>query len=124
MPTMRKALAALSFLTAAASCWLTVMFFVLRHRGYEWRALMTTLFIVQSLVTLVALSGYLHGGWIRILLLVGACGIVIAGVQAMVANASNVAHGEGYVDVIALALILQGALTMWVFTRSPSPVRG
>jgi hypothetical protein len=119
---MRKALAAICLFTAAASCWLTVMLFVLRRPGYEWRALVATLFVTQSVVTLIALAGYLRGIAIRILVLVGAGGIAIAGVQAMMANAAA-PHGEGYIDVIALALITQAALTMWVFARPSSLAR-
>jgi hypothetical protein len=122
MPAMRKALAAICLFTAAASCWLTVMFFVLRRPGYQWRALVAALFVTQSVVTLIALSGYLRGIAIRILVLVGAGGIAIAGVQAMMANAAA-PHGEGYIDVIALALITQAALTMWVFARPSSLAR-
>jgi len=117
---MRKALAGLSCFTGAASCWLAVMFVVLGHPGYQWRTVMALLFVVQSVLTLAALAGYANGGGIRLLLLLGAASTVVAGGQALRANASS-ADPEGYAEVIGLALIIQGALTLWVWLLSSRP---
>jgi len=48
---VRTTLAAIGGVTAAASCWLMVMCFVLRHPGYEWRAGIAALFVIQSALT-------------------------------------------------------------------------
>ena len=53
---LKTALAAIAVFTAAASCWLFVMYFVLKHPGYEWRAALAALFVAQSVLTLVLVA--------------------------------------------------------------------
>ena len=111
---MKPTLLGLSCLTAAASCWLVVMYFVLQHPGYEWRAVRAAVFVVQSALTVAALAGWVDGGWVRVLLLTGAAGMLLAGGLALQANLAG-SHFEGYALVIGLALVLQGLLTLMVF---------
>jgi hypothetical protein len=92
------------------------MYFVLRHPGYEWRAAMAALFVVQSALTVTALAGWVDGGWVRVAVLVGAAGILIAGGSALQATLGG-DHFEGFALVIGLALLIQGALTLVVFLR-------
>jgi len=113
---MKTPVIVLSCFTAAASCWLLVMYVVLRHPGYEWRAAMAALFVVQSALTVAALSGWVDGGWMRVLLLGGAAGIVLAGGSAVQATLAG-DHFEGFALVIGLALVVQGVLTLVTFLR-------
>ena len=92
------------------------MFLVLRHPGYGWRAAMTLLFVVQSSLTVAGL-GTRSPLWLRRVVLLGAAAIIIIGAQAFATNLFG-AHFEGYVAVIALALVVQGLVTLWVFGDS------
>ena len=113
---MKPILIALSCFTAAASCWLVVMYFVLQHPGYEMRAVMATLFVIQSALTVASLAGWVDGLWVRVLLLGGAAAILLAGGSAVQATLKG-DHFEGFALVIGLALVIQGALTLVVFLR-------
>jgi hypothetical protein len=113
---MKTCLIVLSCFTAAASCWLVVMYVVLQHPGYEWRAAMATLFVIQSVLTVAALAGWADGGWVRGVLLAGAAAILLAGGSAVRATLAG-DHFEGFALVIGLALVIQGALTLVIVLR-------
>lgn len=117
---MRIALAALSAFTLLACAWLLVMFFVLRHQGFEWRGAVTALLIAQSAVTLVVLGTDVRSVWPRITLALGACAIVALGALAFVAN-ERASDWEGYVAVISAALVMQGLLTLPATFSAPAP---
>ena len=113
---MKTALFGVSCFTAAASSWLIVMYFVLQHPGYEWRAALAALFVAMSVLTVSALAGWADGGWTRPLLLVGSAGLLLAGASAIRTNFDS-RHFEGFAVIIGLALALQGVLTLLVFWR-------
>ena len=92
--------------------WLAVMFVVLHPPGFELSALMSTLFVLQSLLALATVNGVLRAIAWRVLALAGAAGLVWSGGLAVAASL-NAQHFEGYVVVIGIALILQGLLTAW-----------
>ena len=108
---MRIALAAVCAFTLFACGWLFIMFFVLRDPGFEWRAGVTALLIVQSAATLLVLGTRPRSRWPRIALGLGGCAIVVVGALAFMANESA-SDWEGYVAVISAALVLQGVLTL------------
>jgi hypothetical protein len=93
-----------------ACSWLAVMFIVLHHPGFERGAAMSLLFVLQSLLALATINGLLSSLAWRVLTLVGAAGIVWAGVQAVAGALSN-PHFEGFAVLIGSALVLQGLLT-------------
>jgi hypothetical protein len=118
---MRVVLAAVCAFTLLACAWLLAVFFVLRHPGFEWQAVVSALLIAQSAATLVVLGPGVRALWPRIALALGACAIVAVGALAFVAN-EQASDWEGYVAVISAALVLQGLLTLPA-TFSP-PARG
>jgi hypothetical protein len=108
---MKTTLAAVSAFTLLACAWMCVMFFVLRHPGFEWRAALSALVVIQSAATLVLLAAGSRSVPPRILLALGACGLLTLGVSAFLANEAA-SDWEGYVAVISIALVIQGALTL------------
>ena len=96
--------------TAVACLWLAFMFVALHRPGFEAGLLMSTLCLSQAVLTLAVLNGWLRGDAWRLLVLVGAAGIVWTGARA-VANTLNGRHFEGFALVIGAALVLQGLLT-------------
>ena len=83
---MKTTLAAVSAFTLLACAWLCVMFFVLRHPGFAWRAALSALVVIQSAATLALLAAGPVTGRPRIVLALGACGLLTLGVSAFVAN--------------------------------------
>jgi len=134
-PVLKTALAAVAVFTAAASCWLFVMYFVLKHPGYEARASIAVLFVVQSILTLILVASdapaapsgrpeglrSVHAG-LRLVVLAGACGIALAGYSAVSSTLSG-PHFEGFALVIGAALVMQGLLTLVTFARQLPPLR-
>ena len=108
---MRGLLTALCVATIAASAWLGIMFVVLHRPGFESGALMSTLFIVQSLVALAVVNGWVAARAWPFLAITGAAGLVWAGARAILVNL-NGPHFEGYAVVIGILLTLQGLLTL------------
>jgi hypothetical protein len=126
---LKTALAAIAVFTAAASCWLFVMYLVLRHPGYQAGASMAAIFVAQSVLTLVLVasdgparsSGRPAGpqavqNGLRLVVLAGACGIAWAGYSAVSSTLSG-PHFEGFALVIGAALVMQGLLTLLTFAR-------
>ncbi len=106
----RWILAAVCGFTALAGAWLCVMESVLKHNGYEMRALLDLAFVAQSLLTLAFVFGLLGGAW-RWIATAGAALVAYAGASAIVGNFQR-AHFEGFVMVIGAALVVQGLLTI------------
>ena len=118
---MKRALAGLSCFTAAASCWLGVMFLILHRVGGTRGFLMAMLFLAQSAATLTMLATKNPPLWLRSLLALGACGILYSGATMMAVQLSRPPfdplhpggpHVEGYALVIGFALTAQGLLTL------------
>jgi hypothetical protein len=108
---MKTTLAAVSAFTLLACAWMCVMFFVLRHPGFEWRAALSALVVIQSAATLVLLAAGPLTVRPRLLLALGACGLLTLGVSAFLANEAA-RDWEGYAAVISIALVIQGVLTL------------
>ena len=132
---LKTALAAIAVFTAAASCWLFVMYFVLQHPGYQARASLAAIFVAQSVLTLILVASSAPAGpsgrteglhavqlGLRVVVLAGACGIAWAGYSAVSSTLSG-PHFEGFALVIGAALVLQGALTFVAFARQLPPLR-
>jgi hypothetical protein len=107
---LRRILAAVCGFTALAGLWLCVMEWVLKHSGFEMRALLDLAFVVQSVLTLAFVFGLAPGAW-RWIAAAGAVLVAYFGGSAVVRNLQQ-AHFEGFVIVIGAALVLQGLLTI------------
>ncbi len=107
---MRLALRTITGVTIAASLWLFVMYFVLQHPGYQWRAAMTAGFVAVGLFVWIAAGLATPPAWIRALAAASGLAVFAAGAWAMRTNVD-----EGFVDVISVMLMAQGVLTlMWM----------
>lgn len=111
---MKSLLLCLCFFSLAATAWLGIMETILHHPGFILRIFVAFLLAAQSLTTIVFLILRGRGG-MKILVTLGGGLITIFGVSAIV-SILKAAHFEGYVLVIGCALVLQGALTIFVVT--------
>ena len=107
---MKGILLFLCFFTLAAMTWLGIMEMILHHPGSGPRICIAILLACQSLSTILFLIFRGHAR-IQILLRISGFLIAIFGISAVVSNL-KATHFEGYVLLIGLGLILQGALTM------------
>jgi hypothetical protein len=107
---MKGILLFLCFFTLAAMTWLGIMEMILHHPGSSLRICMAILLACQSLSTILFLMFRGHGR-VQLLLRISGGLIAIFGISAIV-SILKAAHFEGYVLLIGLALILQGALTV------------
>jgi hypothetical protein len=114
IPAVRAFLAGLCCATIAASCWLATMFLILHRAGYQRGMTLAMFFVLQGVLTLAVLAGWLASAPVRVLSLIGAGGTVVAGATAVAGNLSG-PHFEGYALVIGAALVVQGALTLGLF---------
>lgn len=106
--------------TALAGTWLGVMDLRLKHPGYAGRELIAGTILAEALLTLLALR--LRGSiWPRIAPLLGCVPILLLAAKALRGALHDSAHFEGYILLIALALILQAALTLLTLTRRLPP---
>lgn len=109
------ALRLLCFCTALASCWLGVMDIILRHPGKQIAIAATIL--SQALLTPFALR-FRRFGRLRAVVMVGSLPMLwLAG--AALKPTTGGAQLEGYILLIALALIVQAVLTWLTLTRAP-----
>jgi hypothetical protein len=113
---MAKMLLPLSSFTLACACWLAIMEAVLQHQGYVERigvALTIALICVATILVRTLHVGFRGERWLWL----GAAVLVGVGGEAFVRNA-RAAHFEGFVLVISLALVLQGALMLMTLGRA------
>jgi hypothetical protein len=108
---MRTVLTATCALTIAAAAWLGVMFAVLHRPGWERGAVVSTLFVAQSLLAFGVTNRWLADVWWRVMASAGAIALVWVGASTVIAN-HNSSHFEGYTLVIGVLLALQGLLTL------------
>jgi hypothetical protein len=108
---MRTVLTAICAVTIAAAAWLGVMFAVLHRPGWERGALISAMFVLQSLLAFGVASRWLTDAWWRVIASAGAAGLAWAGISAVISNL-NSSHFEGYALVIGVFLALQGLLTL------------
>jgi len=110
------ALRLLCFCTALAGCWLGMMDLLLRHPGYGSQMVIAATIVSQALLTLAALRFHRHGG-LRAAAMVGSLTLLWLGSSAL-KSAFGGAQFEGYVLLIALALIAQAVLTVFTLPRA------
>jgi hypothetical protein len=110
---IKSALAAICFVTLAATAYLSLSLIILhppRANYQEWLPV-AALFATQSGVTLIVLAGALSGGSIRWLLLAGAVTVTWLGAAWARATITG-SHFEGYALVLGSLLVVQGILTL------------
>ena len=111
-----KILLLVSSLSLACGCWLAVMEMLLRHPGYVGR--IVTALIIIAICAGTILVRMLHAGYrCERWMWLGAAGLILIGVLAFFRHVRS-AHFEGFVVVIALLLVLQGALMFATMGRS------
>ena len=107
---MRPLLMVVTIFTLLAALWLALMEALLRHPGFALRCGIAGLMVAQCGATLGILA--LRGGRVlRVFCLGGATALLVYGAYAFSADLRN-PHFEGFVLVIAAALMLQGVLTL------------
>lgn len=103
------------FFTLMSGAWLGLMDLRLRHPGYLSREWITGLIVGQAAVTLIVVNRR-GPAWLRYVALVGCVGILSLSAKALVGVITG-ANFEGYILLIALALVLQAALTVMIVPR-------
>jgi hypothetical protein len=115
-PHMKQLLILMCLFVVAAGTWLGVMENVLKHPGYAGRSVIAACIALEGLITLLFLL--VNGRpMFRVLVMTGAAAMVLLGASATV-SILRAEHFEGFVLLIGLALILQGALTFGVLLRT------
>ena len=102
--------------TAVAGCWLGVMDLLLRHPGYGGQIVIAATIASQALLTLAALRFHRYAS-LRAGAMVGSLVLLWLAGSALKSTFSG-AQLEGYVLLIALALIVQAVLTMLTVPRA------
>jgi hypothetical protein len=107
------------FCTALAGGWLGMMDLLLRHPGYGSQTAIAATIVSQALLTLAALR-FSRSGGLRAVAMLGSLTVLWIAVRAL-KTAFVGAHFEGYVLLIALALIVQILLTLFTLPRARLP---
>lgn len=118
--TGHPALLLLCFFTALSGTWLGAVDLRLHRAGYLGREVIAATIVLEALITLTALLLPLRS--LRILALVGTGGILWLAGKAFVGLITG-KNFEGYILLIALALIAQSCLTWFSFPRLHRPAR-
>ncbi len=116
---LKQALTLASLFVLAAGVWLGVMENILKHDGYVGRSAIAVCIAIQGLATLlfILLNG---GAAVRNLIMAGAVATLLLGGSAIL-KILRAQHFEGFVLVVGLALILQGALTLATVLQARRP---
>jgi hypothetical protein len=107
---LKNALILLSLFVAAAGVWLGVMENILRHDGYAGRSLIAAGIAIQGICTMLY-ARFQGRAAFRGIVMAGAAAFILFGSLAIL-KVLRAQHFEGFVVVIGLALIVQGALTL------------
>lgn len=102
--------------TALAGLWLGMMDMLLRHPGYLAQSGIAAMIVCQALVTLGALWSHNKKRGLRAVAMMGSLGLLWLAGSALKATFDG-AHFEGYVLLIALALLTQAGLTLLTLSR-------
>ena len=113
------ALRLLCVFTALAGCYLGMMDLLLRHPGYESQIGIAGTIVFQGLLTLAALEVPRFSA-LRVGAMVGCAALLWLAGTALKAMFGG-AEFEGYVLLIALALIVQAVLTVLTLPRARVP---
>ncbi len=111
-------LKSICFFTLLSGSWLGLMDLRLRHPGYVGREGIAGLIVWQAAITLIVLNRR-GPGWLRFVALAGCLGILSLSARALMGVVTG-ANLEGYILLIALALVVQAALTVMIL-RGPGP---
>lgn len=114
---MRTWLSVLCLFTAAAGIWFAMMENVLRHEGYSVRIVIACFIAVQSAATLLC-ERFGRQSPLRVAVIAGSAALVLLGGTAVL-RILQASHFEGFVLIIGLALVLQGALAIATLFRYP-----
>ncbi len=101
--------------TAWAGLWLGMMDILLRHPGYQGQIGIAAAIVCQALLTLGALRSR-HNRGLRAVAMMGSLGLLWLVGSALKATFDG-AQFEGYVLLIALALLTQSGLTLLTLPR-------
>ena len=104
---MKSALTAVAAVTILASLWLCTMYFVLRHPGFEWRAAQALGFALVGALTIAAVQRANANPPLLAAVALGNAALLAIGVWAIASP-----HDDGFVDIIGLMFIAQGALAL------------
>lgn len=110
---MRAILIVLCAFTALAAAWLAAMEYILRADGYAARGAFDGALALPAVLTLVALAR--SGRWLKLAAVLAGVAVAGYGAREFVRNGYYAPHFEGYIALIALALVCQGVLTAWEF---------
>lgn len=108
---MRTLLAVVSALTALMCGWLSVMYVVLGHDGWPWRAGLAALLVAYSALAILLAEDFLTSVWAWRVVVAGGCAAMLYGYLA-VSSALTAMHFEGFWLPIGFGLILQGILAV------------
>jgi hypothetical protein len=100
----------LCFFTANAGGWLAMVDLLSRHPGSAIQILIAATIVSQAVLTLAALRFHRLNN-LRVAAMIGSVAVLWIACSALKATLSG-SHFEGYILLIALALILQAALTL------------
>lgn len=109
---LAPALQLICFFTLMSGTWLGLMELRLRHPGYLGREWIAGLIVGQAAITLIVLSRR-GPAWLRYVALAGCVGILSLSAKALVGVITG-ANFEGYILLIALALVMQTVLTVMI----------
>ena len=116
-----RMLAFLCVFTALCAGWLGAMDLRLRHTGYLGQTATAAAILLQALLTLGALR-FRHNSFLRSLSILGCPLLFWLAAKALMATVLR-ADMEGYVLVIAVALVYQGSLTLCSLPEAGEPGR-
>ena len=105
-----RALALLCFFTALCAGWLGAMDLRLRHPGYLGQTAIAAAILLQGLLTLAAMH-FRRNTFLRPLSMLSCLSLLWLAAKALIATMRG-ADLEGYVLIIAVALICQASLTL------------
>jgi ABC-type amino acid transport substrate-binding protein len=108
---LTKSLLSVAAFTALAGVWFITMDLTMKHAGYEERVWMAGFFCVQALATIIAFAAPSNRA-LRLLTLPGALVIAYTGAHVWLFVFRGDREIEGYVLLMALALVIQAALTI------------
>lgn len=119
--TQPRTLAALCIFTALCGCWLGAMDLRLRHPGYVGQIGIAAGILLQALVTLGSLR-FRRISLLRKVSMFGSLVLFWLAGKALIATVHG-AELEGYVLLIAVALLYQALLTLCTVPRPSAPGR-
>jgi hypothetical protein len=111
----------LCLFTAMAGGWLGMMDLRLRHPGYAGQEVIAGTIVCQALLTLGALRCRRYM-FLRLISMLGSLALFCLAGKALTATLRGT-HFEGYVLLIAFALIAQALLTLFTLPRVQDPPR-